>query len=50
MQTGNIAAKQAEAEAEKEITQVEEAFGFEQAIIGPVGCLGFIQLSNNDRP
>lgn len=27
----------------------KEEWGFEQAIIGPVGSLGFMQLSNNDR-
>jgi L-ascorbate metabolism protein UlaG (beta-lactamase superfamily) len=28
---------------------IKEEWGFEQAIIGPVGSLGFMQLSNNDR-
>jgi hypothetical protein len=49
MQTGNIAAKQAEVAAQKDAPQIEEEWGFEQAIIGPVGSLGFMQLSNNDR-
>ena len=50
MQSKHIIAKQAEANAEKEnIQQQEDKWGFEQAIIGPVGSLGFMQLSNNDR-
>jgi L-ascorbate metabolism protein UlaG (beta-lactamase superfamily) len=47
MHAKHLAAKQAE--AKKETVQTEEEWGFEQAIIGPVGSLGFLQLSNNDR-
>ena len=49
MQAKHISAKQAEKEAVKEPFQIEEEWGFEQVIIGPVGSLGFMQLSNNDR-
>jgi len=51
MQTQKIAAKKAEMKEKEETQQpvVTEEWGFEQAIIGPVGSLGFLQFSNNDR-